>query len=276
MIAEYIEALLTPAPKWAKHMELLNEAIAISARAKRCCEAWAPHQQHTKEAIIDAMEACDQHRIVLVVGSGSCLDIPLAELANKFKQVILIDVVHPLKSKRHGWNHVVQITQDITGQLETLYNHPETLPEMYAPNIYHDVPEIDLVLSVNLASQLPIMPLKYLADKMSHDEKELNRFAKNLIRAHFTWLSGFTCTTALICDQAWERLDATGKLIELDDPLYGLISQKTTREWYWDVAPTHETGTDFSHRNHVGYWANFLFVASDDLSANPNCIYAQS
>ena len=264
MIAEFISSLLTPAPEWAKRMKFLEESIAIEARAKRCWDAWAPHQQHTKDAILNSIQSCEHYRKVLVVGSGACLDIPLTELADIFERVLLIDVVHPLNSKRHGWNHVEHITLDITGQMDTLYLNPEKLPEMYVPDLYHDVPDIDCVLSVNLASQLPIKPLKYLSKKMPHNESDLERFAKNLIEAHFKWLSGFPCTTALICDTAWGRVDLKGKIIELSDPLYGLLSQTVTKEWYWDVAPLHETGTGISHRNRVGYWSNFSYIDSSN------------
>lgn len=63
--------------------------------------------------------------------------------------------------------------------------------------------------------------------------------------AHFIWLSSFSGVTALICNTAWERQNGNGQLIEWEDPLYGLVEQKTTREWYWDVAPRHETGPNF-------------------------------
>ncbi len=265
MITEFLASLLTPAPKWAKGMNFLHEAIAIEARARRCSAAWAPHYQYTKDAIVDSIQACNQHRTVVVVGSGACLDIPLAELATMFEQILLIDIVHPWKSKKHDWNHVVHITQDITGQMEALYHNPGQLPELYVPDLYHHVPNIDLVLSVNLASQLPISPLKYLKDKTSQAEHELEQFAKNLIVAHFTWLSSFTCGTALICDQTWETLDLDGKLIESHDPLYGLMSQQATREWYWDVEPRHETGNECFRRNRVGYWSNFRFTTPDGL-----------
>ena len=195
---------------------------------------------------------------------GACLDIPLAELADIFDRVLLIDIVHPLKVKRHGWNHVEHLVLDITGQMDSLYLNPEKIPETYVPDLYHDSPDIDCVLSVNLASQLPLKPLKYLAHKMSHNDIDLKQFAKNLIMAHLKWLSSFTCPTALICDTAWGRLDSNGQIIELNDPLYGLLQQKPTREWYWDVAPIQETGTEFSHRNRVGYWSNFVYRAPDD------------
>ena len=49
--------------------------------------------------------------------------------------------------------------------MDSLYLNPETLPDMYVPDIYQDRPDIDCVLSVNLASQLPIKPLQYVANK---------------------------------------------------------------------------------------------------------------
>ncbi|MGB0911874.1 MAG: hypothetical protein ACPGYT_16055, partial [Nitrospirales bacterium] len=150
--------------------------------------------------------------------------------------------------------------------MEALYHNPETLPHVEVPDTYHHVPNIDLVLSVNLASQLPISPLKYLKHTMSHDEYALEQFAKNLMVAHFTWLSNFTCATALICDKAWETLDVNGKLIEKHDPLHGLISQAATKEWDWEVEPRHETGSERSRRNRVGYWPNFRFTTAEDLS----------
>ena len=267
MITEFVESLLTPAPRWAKRMGFLDEAIAIEARARRCQEAWAPHQRETKDAVLDAVSACENFRTALIVGSGACLDIPLPELATIFQRVMLVDIVHPLKSGKHGWDNVVQVVMDITGQMEALYHHPNVLPEMSVPVSFHDDTDIDCVLSVNLASQLPIMPLKYLEQKRSHNEDELERFTENLLAAHFTWLSGFQCSTALICDKTWERLDASGKVVEVNDPLYGHLSQKTTREWDWDVAPIHETGTEFSRRNRVGYWSNFFFERSENLTA---------
>ncbi len=270
MITEFITSLLTPAPKWSKRMGFLNEAIAIEARARRCREAWKPHQQKTKEAILDAVKACDQTRTIIVVGSGACLDIPITALAGIFERVMLVDIIHPLNSKMHGFKHVVHITLDITGQMEALYHNPKCLPEFYAPNFYHDLSNIDFVLSLNLASQLPILPIKYLAQKTSLDENELNQFARNLIKSHFVWLSGFKCSAALICDKSWEILDLSGKVIETDDPLYGLIPKENTWEWYWNVAPIHENGNGFLHRNRVGYWSNFHFIDSDDLTASPD------
>jgi len=249
-------------------MGFLNEAIAIKARARRCHDAWKPHQQKTKEAILDAVKACDHTRTIIVVGSGACLDIPITELAGKFERVMLVDIIHPLNSKAHGYKHVVHITRDITGQMEALYHNPINLPELKTSDLYHDLSDIDFVLSINLASQLPIMPLKYLVHKTSLDENKLNSFAKNLIKTHFTWLSSFKCPTALICDKAWEKLDLSEKIIECDDPLYGLKLQKTTSEWYWDVAPTHETGTEYAHRNRVGYLSNFRFTDSDEPSTS--------
>lgn len=271
MILEYIESLLVSAPKWARHMGYVREAIAIEARAKRCKANWASHQNNTKAAILEAVETRDQNRTVLLVGSGACLDVPLAELAQIFERVVLVDVVHPRKSKRHGLDNVVQVDLDITGHMATLCSDPGILPDVISPTFYHDFPDIDFVLSVNVASQLPVMPLQYLAKmtgrKLSHDDDVLDSFSKDIIAAHFRWLSGFKCPAALICDRAWERLDLSGKLLVSDDPLYELNMIMPAKEWYWDVAPAKEIGANYARRNRVGYWSNFLNTAFHDISA---------
>ena len=268
MIAEFIKSWLTPAPKWARRMGYVREAVAIEARAKRCHAVWAPHLDKTKAAILDAVTGRKQNRTVLIVGSGACLDIPLAELAEIFERVVLVDIVHPLKSKTHGHDNVLQVTLDITGMMQDLYKNPHHLPEVKIVNSYHDFPDIDFVLSVNVASQLVVMPFHYAGCKLTHDDVASMGFAKKIIQAHLTWLSGFKCPGALICDRSWERLDPVGKLIDADDPLYGNILPNPVQDWYWDVAPIAETAGGFACRNRVGYWPNFQFTASDDISAS--------
>lgn len=36
---------------------------------------------------------CPQHRRVLVIGASDCLDVPVAELAGVFAEVVLADIV---------------------------------------------------------------------------------------------------------------------------------------------------------------------------------------
>jgi len=268
MIFEFLTSLLTPAPKWARRMGYVHEAIAIKARAKRCQVAWASHQNKTKTAILEAVKERVQNRTVLIVGSGACLDIPLRELADIFERVVLVDIVHPPKSRSHGLNNVVHVTLDITNQIEGFYNNPDVLPDAKVPTIYHDFPDIDFVLSVNVASQLAVIPLHYAALKLAHEDDALIAFSKNLIQAHFKWLSGFKCPSALICDRMWELLDPAGKRISVEDPLYGVNLNAPSEMWCWDVAPLVETGAGFARRNQVGYWPNFLFTAIDNTSAS--------
>ena len=80
MIIEWIRSLLTPCPKWARKMGYLAESIAIQARAKRCSAAWAPHQEQSRQMILQAANQCEQKRTVVIAGSGACLDVPLLEL----------------------------------------------------------------------------------------------------------------------------------------------------------------------------------------------------
>src|SRR5579871_6065867 len=96
MFAELIEYAITPCPRYARRMGYLYEAVAIRARAARCRAAWAPHQERTRALLRRSLARCPRRRKAVVLGSGACLDVPLAELAAAFGEVVLVDVVHPL------------------------------------------------------------------------------------------------------------------------------------------------------------------------------------
>ena len=52
MIAEALEWLATPCPLYVRRLGLLSESIAISARHRRCREAWVPHLEQSRYLIL--------------------------------------------------------------------------------------------------------------------------------------------------------------------------------------------------------------------------------
>lgn len=53
---------------------------------------WKDHIEHIERLIMDAVRLLKDKKSIGIIGIGRGLDIPLAELANTFKRVILIDV----------------------------------------------------------------------------------------------------------------------------------------------------------------------------------------
>ena len=263
MIIEAIRYSLTHAPKWVCKMGYLREAIAIDARNARCRVDWQAHIAKTKAAILNAVENCQQNRTILITGAAAINDIPLYELSKIFEQVILLDIVHPFQFKNpfritpYQYNNIRRISVDITNHMQDLYDNPNILPKVIRPDLYHNFPDIDLVISVNMASQLPVIPLQYLRKnnkKTSHSDKDIDNFAQQIITAHLNWLSGFNCHAAVICDIEWQKINFNGKIINQYDPLYNINIPSPLKTWRWNIAPMGEINKDFCRVNIIGYW----------------------
>lgn len=253
MLLELFTALTTTdCPPWARSMGYLGEAIAIQARHKRCRADWAPHLEQTRRAVLKAMARCKRKRTILVAGSGLCLDLPLAELAATFENVLLLDVVHLRAARRHGFGNVEHETVDVTGVAWALHADPKSIPEVPAQTLHHDREDIDLVVSLNIASQLPVTPSVWLSRRGDHDEAAIDNLKHDLVWRHLEWLRGFDAPALLICDREWQMLDPTGRVTGSEDPMHQLPLPETLEEWFWNVAPLHETGAGYARRNRVG------------------------
>ena len=53
---------------------------------------WAPHIEHSHRRILEAADLAAGRSVATVLGAGSCAEIPLAELAERFERVVLVDM----------------------------------------------------------------------------------------------------------------------------------------------------------------------------------------
>jgi hypothetical protein len=253
MLAELFRYLVTPCPRYVRAMGYLHEQVSIKARYDRCRRAWEPHLERTKDVIRAAVKKCPARRKAVVFGSGMLYDVPLPELAAAFAQVALVDVVHPLGA---GWRlaNVSALAADVTGTAETVYRVArrggEPLPRV-APQLFCDDPEVDLVASVNLLSQLPYVPCKYLSDAGTYPKEEVAAFGRDLVLAHIDYLKRLPGVVALVCDLERLTLDGGGKLVERLSALRGVELPWTGEEWTWDLAPRPEASPVYSYQRRV-------------------------
>jgi hypothetical protein len=253
MLAELFRYLVTPCPRYARAMGYLHEQVSIKARHDRCRRAWQPHLERTKDVIRAAVRLCPRRRKAVVFGSGMLYDVPLAELASAFAQVVLVDVVHPLGA---GWRlaNVTALAAEVTGTAEAVYrlarNGGEPLPRV-APRLFCDDPEVDLVASVNLLSQLPYIPCRYLSDAGAYPPEEVQAFGRDVVRAHLDYLKRLPGVAALICDRERLTLDRGGKLVERSSALRGVELPWAGEEWTWDLAPRPEASPVHSYQRRV-------------------------
>ncbi|MQP67772.1 hypothetical protein GE253_20810 [Niveispirillum sp. SYP-B3756] len=251
MLREWLISLRTRCPKGLVALGYRYAAVACLSRAERCAAAWAPHQRRTRAAIISAMADVPPDRdTALILGAGPCLDLPMAELLARFARLLLVDVAHPPPARRLAARHagIELVTQELTGMAD-VWKAAEGGTKAAPPiTAFWDDPRIGLVVSANLVSQLPLVPLR---QTLRH-RPETNSVAlgRAIVEAHLAHLRGFACPTLLIGDIARHVLNDQGVVVEVEDPLFG-ASLPAGSEWDWTVAPVGEIADRWSIINRV-------------------------
>lgn len=247
MLAEWFTYLTTDCPLIARQFGYLRESIGIRARHRRCSAAWRPHLDKSKAALLQSLQSCDDFRTALVFGSGLLLDIPLAQLAERFREVWLVDLVHLPEVQREARRHanVRCLSHDVSECLERLRtglsNDLDTLPES-RPSRFLDEKTVDWVASVNLLSQLPLLPLEWLQRRFPEvREEQLARWGEGLMRRHLDYLDAFDAPVCLLADAEQTSYGADGAIIEhVDFAAKFDLDRLAFEQWRWDVAPPGE------------------------------------
>lgn len=248
MIGEALAWLATPCPPLARRLGLLSESVAISARHRRCRTAWAPHLAASRAAILEAVGRTPVRRKVVVMGSGALFDVPLAELAAAFREVVLVDLVHPWRARRLAvrFPNVTRVTDDVTGALDACLAGGLPRPRPFA---LLDDPEVDLAISLNLLSQLPLAPVRRLDGRVA--EAALAGFAQDLVRGHLADLERTRAATLLVADVERVVTDQAGRVLERTSLIADLPEPAADRSWWWDIAPAPEADPETSERRRV-------------------------
>lgn len=259
MILEFLAWATTPANARYRRMGFLREQVSIGARRARCRAAWAPHLERSKTALRRAALSVppDRRRKALIFGSGLLLDLPLDDLTALYDEVLLVDLVQPWRARLAAWRRpkVRLIEHDVTEAMAALDQAVETgrdLPDI-APRRFLDDPAIGFVASVNLASQLPYVPLRYLERRQVGDEATREAFARRLIERHFDYLRAFAprATVALIADIERLTFDRTGREVGRVSALHDASPPESGEEWDWNICPIPEFAPDRAIVNRV-------------------------
>ncbi len=235
----------------AKKMGFLSEAISMEARAKRCKQSWGVHYQNCQKAILRASQRAVQKRTVLVLGAGSLHDIPLGILSAQFDKVLLVDLVflNSARSVAQQFDNVALIEHDITESLERICIG---LPVVDTPMAWLDDSSIDLVVSLNLITQLPLIPVRWLMEHFECSEQEGDILGKQLILAHLLYLQLFNGEVCLIADREGIEFDSDGSEVERFDPWWDIESPQVIESWQWELMPLGEHSRHRYQINRVG------------------------
>ncbi|MBL4801181.1 MAG: hypothetical protein JKY45_04750 [Emcibacter sp.] len=246
MIFEAIQHILTPARKEVKALGYVREAIAIEERYGRCRKAWADHLDQCQQKILVTAGGIAPGSTIMIIGSGALHDVPMAALLALGHSLVLVDIIHlPKIRKLYQKNTAVRfITQDVTGLVGPLFY------DKAATAVIDSLPSVDLVVSLNILSQLPLNLISYAQKyKISLPDD----FAAEVMRAHVSRLRSLAPQALIIGDmarsyhQGVEILDRESALPEIGLPAPSDL-------WDWNIAPVGELDRNIALIHHVACW----------------------
>lgn len=249
MVLEFLRQLITPCSWAARRLGYITSGARVRGRYLRCELAWAPHLIRTRGVIEEAIRRCPQRRKVVLLGAGLLHDIPLKELSREFEEVVLVDIVHPWHCRRavRKFRNVKLVTHDVTEVIDDVHrclHEPLAGLPTSRPQQFVDDPRLDLTISVNLLSQLPVIPDRLLTTARS--EEVARTFGRHLVEAHLDYLKRLPGMTTLITDVAAKKISLAGDVVDQWGILYGTELPPPDESWQWCLAPSPEQEVGFN------------------------------
>jgi hypothetical protein len=208
---------------------------------------WDSHLRHCRNFILKALDLIKPVRIT-VLGSGWLMELPLAEMAEKAEKICLIDIVHPPQviSQTSVMRNIQLSEQDLSGGLieevwnkagkRTFFNRLSTLETILIPE-YEPVEDPGLVISLNILTQLEILPEKLLQRKSKVTAEEFTSFKRKIQEKHIRFLKKYP--SVLISDIEEIIFDEDGNQTERNTLLADLPPGRLKEEWIWDFDLMH-------------------------------------
>lgn len=220
----------------------------LLSRSRRCRAAWAAHLAAARDTVARGCRTTDEKRVAVILGSGLLDDVPLALLAATFRQVRLVDAVHmrPARRMARQYPNVRLVTAELSGSASCLGTGTTDLTDPLADLC--GGADVDLVVSANLLSQLPIVPLDWFERRRLPPPPD---FGRRIVQAHLDGLARLSARVCLVADLEQVEEDRDGRVIERLDLLHGLRLPPPDRAWTWELAPFGEAARHRRHRHRV-------------------------
>lgn len=272
MFSDLLHRLFARTAPVAEPLGLWREHRDIAKRYARVRAAWAGHLAASRAAILEVAAAVQERRRCVVIGAGDCLDVPAAELAGMFQEVVLTDIVIGREVRRLEKSHpgrVRGVVWDASGALAHLAEVRESVGAREAARIFAEADpggppggEADLLVSANCVSQLGLVPGHSLPAYRRGDKELPERLGQAAGRRHVEWLRQRSGTRVLLADVAELDFGPDGRLLKRVDLLERFGLPPPEKSWRWDLAPIPEWSPDFARVHEVGRWT-FAAPAND-------------
>lgn len=260
MLSDFFTSLTTSCSAYARGMGYLDESLAMRRRYRRRSSAWRQHLENTRRFVLSSAEKCRKRDRAVVMGSGLLLDVPIAELASLFREVVLADVVclPEVRKRLKSFAKVSFIEKDVTDIAERLHKNKlrgiQDLPDVNVPAA-GEYENRDLVVSLNILSQLWVVPRAYaVRPRPRVGQEQLDDWCGRIVASHYAFLRSLSCPVCLISDYEFVKRDREGEIISRGSTVYGLPLPKPDLSWIWDVGPLGEESSYYSKELHVGAW----------------------
>jgi hypothetical protein len=241
MLAELALWLTAPVGLASRRAGHLGRAVALWSRATRRRRDWAPHLVASRAFIETAILGLPNRRKVLVLGSGLLQDVPMQALLDAFDEVILVDAAHLLPARlRHVNSRKVRfVERDLSG-VDGAGPRRRPLSDYAADDA------VDLVISANLLSQLPL-PFAERRDAPPD-------IGRRIVEGHLADLASFRARVCMVTDVAYDEVGPGGVDGGQVDLMEGVILPTPDESWAWDVSPRGEEDALIAYRHIVHAW----------------------
>ncbi|MCA1757015.1 MAG: hypothetical protein LC649_06120 [Bacteroidales bacterium] len=210
---------------------------------------WDSHLMRTRDFILEGVKAAEPDTVT-ILGSGWLLDVPLEELTSICGKINLVDINHPAQVRRKagGFKNVSLIEDDITGGVTGMIRNTirkDISPAATDIPLYEPDYNRGFVVSVNLLTQLDMIPADYMAARSNSSSEELREFRKKIQESHIKFLRE---QTSLLISDYQEEIWRDDDRVEVNDLLFTSFPEgEMEREWMWDF----DTGGSYYRRSRV-------------------------
>lgn len=254
MLAEMLVWAGTQATQPARQLGYAKAAVSLWSRRRRWTREWAEHETNTRDFALKTVAGCRHRDTVWLLGGGTLSDLPLAELSGLFRRVVVFDIAW-LPQARHlarRWPNVELQLADVTGVVRPLsewrLGMPLPIPPEDAMAELDPVPP-DCLLSLNLLSQLPLLPMDYV-QRQGMTLQSAESFGRAILQAHLRGLASFACPVGLIADARRIWRSRAGEVVLSESAVLGVKLPAPEKSWPWPVAPRgeidNETGLEIT------------------------------
>lgn len=250
MLAELVVWAGVAASPPARRLGYARAAVSLWSRRRRCARAWAVHEENTRAFALSLAAAAPRRDILWLLGGGTLADLPLADLSALYRRIVVFDIAL-LGLARRGARRFANVelrAADVTGMVAPLAEWrsgmPLPIPSVEALRDLDPVPP-DCVLSLNLLSQLPLLPMQWLQEHgISRSGAE--GFGRAVLRAHLDGLASLGCPAGLVTDRTRLWRDRDGALVLQESAMLDVPLPDADQTWHWPLAPRGEIDADLA------------------------------